>query len=261
MRRAALWVTLIVPLSAGPAAAHFQMLLPAAASGQREQPVTVQYRWGHPFEHQLFDAPTPEAVFALAPDGTRTDLAAALQKVEAAGADGKSVTAFQFAFTPAKRGDHTLVLAAPPIWLDEEKLFLHDTVKVVYHVQTQNGWDTPTGVPFELVPLTRPYGLQPGVVFQAQALAAGKPLARALVEVERYNAAPPKEPLPPDEQITRRVKTDPNGVLTCTLTEPGWWCVTAQRDGGKRERGGQMYPVVQRTTFWVYVDDAPKPAK
>src|SRR5207244_4308660 len=114
------------------------------------------------------------------PDGTRTDLAPTLQKVEAAGADGKGVAAFKFAFTPAKRGDHTFVLAAPPVWLEEEKLFLHDTVKVVYHVQTQNGWDAPAGVPFEVVPLTRPYGLQAGMVFQGQVLADGKPLAGAM---------------------------------------------------------------------------------
>ena len=51
-------------------------------------------------------------------------------------------------------------------------------------------------------------------------------LARALVEIERYNAVVPKE-LPPDEQITRTAKTDPNGIFTCTLTEPGWWCLAA----------------------------------
>jgi cobalt/nickel transport protein len=146
------------------------------------------------------------------------------------------------------------------VWLEEEKLFFHDTVKVVYHVQTQNGWDAATGSAFEIVPLTRPYGLQPGLVLQGQVLAAGKPVAGTMVEVEQYHPTPPKA-LPPDEQMTRTVKSDPNGVFTCTLTDPGWWCVTAERDGGKRERDGKMYPVKQRTTFWVYVDDAPKAVK
>jgi len=61
--------------------------------------------------------------------------------------------------------------------------------------------------------------------------------------------------LPPDEQITRAVKTDPTGVATCTLTEPGWWSVTAHRDGGAREHGGKKYPVRQRATLWVFVDE------
>ncbi|HZT79168.1 MAG TPA: DUF4198 domain-containing protein, partial [Gemmataceae bacterium] len=81
-----------------------------------------------------------------------------------------------------------------------------------------------------------------------------QPLAGALVEVERYNTAAPKE-LPPDEQITRAVKTDPNGVATCTLTDPGWWAVTALNPGGAREREGKQYPVVRRATLWVFVDE------
>jgi hypothetical protein len=76
----------------------------------------------------------------------------------------------------------------------DEKRFFQDTVKVVLHVQTQNGWDAVLGAtPCETVPLTRPYGLEPGLVFQARTLLAtrGVPdrsLAGALVEVERYHA-------------------------------------------------------------------------
>jgi hypothetical protein len=81
-----------------------------------------------------------------------------------------------------------------------------------------------------------------------------------LVEIERYNATPPKE-LPADEFITRTVRADPNGVATTTLTMPGWWCLTAQRGAGKKQRDGKMYPVKQRTTFWVFVDEKAAAAK
>jgi uncharacterized GH25 family protein len=93
------------------------------------------------------------------------------------------------------------------------------------------------------------------MVFQAQA--DPRPLpghARELVEVEHYNPVPPQT-LPTDEQITRTAKLDPNGVATYTLTEPGWWCLTAQHDGGKREHEGRTYPVRQRATLWVYVGE------
>jgi cobalt/nickel transport protein len=243
-----------------PARGHYHMLFPQAAAGQREQSMSFLYQWGHPFEHQLFDAQAPEKLLVFGPDGKPSEVAKNIQKVEARGEGGKSIAAYSFAYTPPRRGDYTVVLAAPPAWLEEEKLFVHDSVKVVLHVQTQNGWDTATGQPFEVVPLTRPYGLQPGIAFQAQVIAAAKPLAGAMVEVERYNATAPKD-LPPDEQITRRVKADPNGVFTATLTDAGWWCVTAERDGGMRERNGKMYPVRQRATLWVFVDDAPKPVK
>lgn len=240
-------------VACSPSRGHFGILLPQSASAPRDKPVSFVYRWGHPFEHQIFDAVKPESVVVVAPDRKQTDLGGALEKMSLTTPEKKKVTAYGFQFTPEKRGDFTFVLTAPPLWMEGEREFYQDTVKVVLHVLAQKAWDNPVGRGFELVPLTRPYGLQPGMVFQAQALVDGKPLAGAVAEVERYNPVPPKV-LPPDEQITRRVKTDPNGVLTCTLTDAGWWCVTAERDGGQRERGGKKYRVRQRSTFWVYVD-------
>jgi cobalt/nickel transport protein len=264
----------LLAVSAPPAAAHFNMLLPDRASAKKDEAVTLTYQWGHPFEHQLFDAPAPEKLTVLAPDGKAADLTKSLEKTTVPAAEGKKVTAYQLKFTPEQRGDYVFVLQTPPIWMEEEEEFFHDTVKLVLHVQAQKGWDGAVLPEFEAMPLTRPYGLQPGMVFQEQVRAylpvpfEGKPnelpplnrplkllpLAGALVEVERYNAAPPKE-LPPDEYITRAVKTDPNGVATCTLTDPGWWSVTAHRDGGLREHGGKKYPVRQRATLWVFVDE------
>jgi uncharacterized GH25 family protein len=251
MRTPLVLAALCVAGLAAPCRGHFNMLLPSAASAKKGEAVSFTYQWGHPFEHQLFDAPAPERLEAFAPDGKRTDLLPSLRKVEVPAAEGKKVTTYQFAFTPEARGDYVLVLQTPPIWMEEDGEFLQDTVKVVLHVQAQKGWDVARR-DFEWLPLTRPYGLQPGTVYQAQL----QPAAGALAEVERYNAAPPKE-LPPDEQVTRTAKTDPNGVVTCTLAEPGWWCLTASRDGGKRERGGKEYPLRRRSTLWVFVDEKP----
>lgn len=237
------------------AAAHFHMLFPHTPSSATDKPVTFVFQWGHPFEHELFDAAAPERVIMVGPDRYQTDLTAGIRKTSLKGADQKDVAAYQFTFTPPKRGDYTCIATAAPVWMEHEKHFLQDAAKVVLHVQTQKSWDAVTGG-FELTPLTRPYGLQPGMVFQAQALDGGKPVPGAMAEVELYHASAPKD-LPPDEQMTRAIKADPNGVLTCTLTDPGWWCITAQRDHGVREREGKSFPVIQRTTLWVYVDPRP----
>jgi cobalt/nickel transport protein len=267
-------------LTAAPAGAHYNMLLLDKHSVKKDEAVTLTYQWGHPFEHQLFDAPQPEKLIVLAPDGKATDLTKSLEKTTVPAAEGKKVTAYRVKFTPEQRGDYVFVLQTPPIWMEEDQEFLQDTVKVVVHVQAQKGWDAALSPDFEPVPLTRPYGLQPGMVFQTRTKAVlpvpfeGKPgelpplnpplklqpLGGALVEVERYNAAPPKE-LPPDEHITRVVKTDPGGVATCTLTDPGWWSVTAYHFGGQREHEGKKYPVRQRATLWVFVDEKPKADK
>jgi cobalt/nickel transport protein len=233
--------------------AHFNMLLPASASVKRGEEVTILYQWGHPFEHQLFDAQLPQSLAVIAPDGKKTDLTRKLKKIELPTAKGKKIVAYRLAFTPGQFGDFLVVLQTPPIWMEEEKVFFQDTVKTVLHVQTQEGWDGSGGAAFEIMPLTRPYGLQPGMVFQAQTVAGGKAVPGTLIETERYNAEPPKA-LPADEQMTRAAKTDPNGVVTCTLTDSGWWCLTARRDGGTRKKGDTGYPLWQRSTFWVYVD-------
>lgn len=245
-----------------PASAHYNMLFPQTTSPKKGEAVTLIYQWGHPFEHQLFDAPQPESLTVLAPDGRQTDLLPTLRRLKIPVADGKSVTGYRCVFTPNVRGDYVFILKTPPIWMKEEGAFFQDTVKAVLHVQAQKGWDTSTGADFEIVPLTRPYGLQPGMVFQAQVeprTAEGKTVAPALsrpVEIEHYNAEPPPY-LPPDEQVTRTAKPDANGVVTGTLTDAGWWCLTATRTGGTRQRDGKDYPVLQRSTFWVFVDEKP----
>ncbi len=241
----------LLAVSAAPAAAHYNMLLAEKHSVKKDEAVTLTYQWGHPFEHQLFDAPAPEKLTVLAPDGKATDLTKSLEKTTVDAAGGKKVTAYQLKFTPEQRGDYVFLLETPPIWMEEEEEFFQDTVKIVLHVQAQKGWDAQLKLgPMELTPLTRPYGLQPGMAFQV-----AYDLPRRLVEVERYSPTAPKE-LPPDEQITRAVKTDPAGVATCTLTEAGWWAITAiHQRATPQKRDGKEYPVKERATLWVFVDE------
>jgi uncharacterized GH25 family protein len=243
---------LTLAVLAGPAGAHYSMLLPAAASGKKGEAITLTYQWGHPFEHQLFDAPPPLSLTVRAPDGKQTDLTRSLEKTTVGEGD-KKAAAYRLRFTPAERGDYAFVLRTPPIWMEDEKEFWQDAVEVVLHVQAQKGWEALPGKEGVWRPLTRPYGLPAGVAFQAQL----PHLPRAIVEFERYNRTPPAK-LPPDERITRTALTDPNGVVTATLTEPGWWCLTATvKESDKKEREGKEYPVRQRSTLWVYVDDHP----
>ena len=253
MKRPSLAAMIVVLSLAHPAGAHYNMLLPDAASAKRGQVIAVTYQWGHPFEHQLFDAPAPAEFTVFSPAGSKRNLTSSLEKMTVAG-EQKQVRAYRTQFTASERGDYVFLLQTPPIWMEEDHEFLLDTVKVTLHVQIQKGWDRAVGAALEMVPLTRPYGLEPGMVFQAQALAGGKGLAGALVEVEHYHVAPPKD-LPPDEQITRTVRTDPNGVVTCTLAAPGWWAITVQTVGGKAKHEGAEFPVRRRSTLWVFVDD------
>jgi uncharacterized GH25 family protein len=251
IRLAAIWLAFGV----GSAAGHFNMLLPQIASAKKGEALTITYQWGHPFEHQLFDAPQPRGLFVVGPDGKRVDLTDKLEKTARKVGD-KEITTYHLTFTPPQRGDYLLILKTPPIWLEEESEFVEDTIKTVLHVQAQRGWDRSAGE-FEFVPLTRPYGLRPGMVFQVEMPRRPDEEALSHVEIERYNREPPKT-LPPDEHITRTVRLDRNGVATVTLTDAGWWCLTVSRSHGTRERDGKSHPVRQRSTFWVFVDEPEK---
>lgn len=252
MRLFALALFAALPL---PAFAHYHMLLPDKPAVKTDEAVTFTYQFGHPFEHQLFDTQKPTELYVVAPDGTKTDLTAKLEKVEVDGVDGKKVAGFKFAFTPTKRGDYTFVAVSPAVKVDGEPHPLRDVAKVVLHVQTQNGWDqravTAKASAVEVSPLTRPYGLTAGTAFQVEvdepAEKDRKALGKVEIEVEKYNPVLPKE-LPPDEQITRTGRTTRDGSAVVTLTEPGWWGVTAVRERDQ---------VQHRCTLWVFADKSP----
>jgi uncharacterized GH25 family protein len=241
---------------------HFHMLLPDSPSVKKDQKVTLTFQFGHPFEHQLFDAAAPQSLAVLTPDGKKTDLTKKLQKVTLKGDKGKKVTGYRLEYTPAQRGDHVFVAVTPKVYMEEDKDFIQDTVKVVLHVQAQKGWDSNAGL-LELVPLTRPYGLVPGMVFQAemidhvQAVKVGMlhPLAHSLTEVERYNPTPPAK-LPPDEHITRTVKLDRQAKLVVSLPDPGWWSLTVTSPHTQKHKdNGKEGPLRFRSTLWVFVDE------
>jgi cobalt/nickel transport protein len=256
MRAAAFLVLLYV---AAPALGHYHILLPAEWSAKKDEMTKLRLMFGHPYEHQLFDCGPPVSVVVHSPDGPRTELKTKMEKIEVAGFEGKKVTAYEIPFQPSVRGDYVFEAKMKRVWMEEEGEFWEDTVRVVLHVQAQKGWDAPVAVnATELVPLTRPYGLPPGNVFQALARDEhSKVLPGALVEVERYNAEAPKK-LPPDEFITRTLKTDPSGVATTTLPDAGWWAVTTSRKVGEADHEGKKVPVRQRATIWVYVSEPPK---
>ena len=54
--------------------------------------------------------------------------------------------------------------------------------------------------------------------------------------------------------VTRAARTDPNGVVTFTLDEPGWWVIAASAPARTVLRNGTQVPLVERALFWVRVE-------
>jgi cobalt/nickel transport protein len=249
------------------ASAHFHTYWPKVEGcyGKPGEAVTWQYFWGHPFEMIIYDAVEPK-FFVVGPEGKREPVSAQAVNLKDP-ESGQERQAYEMAYKPAAVGDYYLCLEAQPYFIPEEKIFWQDLVKEPWHVMAEKGWDQKVGLEVEIVPLTRPYGWPAGSVFKGQALFQGKPLKGATVEIEKFNGFfVPPDKLPKNRfgeentpLITRTVKTDDQGYLTCTLDSPGWWVMAVGHRHGKKTQEGQAYPVEKRGYLWVYVEPAPAP--
>lgn len=254
----------ILPLAAS---AHFHTFWPQVEGcyGKPGEAVTWRYFWGHPFEMIIYDAQPPK-FFMYTPQGKKEQVSAK-EITLPDGASGQNRRAYELGYQPTAPGDYYLCLEAPPYFIAEEKVFWQDFAKEPWHVMAAKGWDKPVGLEVELIPLTRPYGWPPGSVFKAQALFKGKPLKGATVELEKFNGYyVPKDKLPKDRLgeeneplITRVLKTDGQGYLTCTLDSPGWWVMAVGVEDGKKSHEGKSYPVEKRGYLWIYVEPTPAP--
>jgi len=237
--------------------AHFNVILPAEYTvwqTRKSSKIRMRFMWGHGYEHIWFDAQIPTKLFVVDPDGKKTDLKPKLEEFKIKGAR-KEARAYGFEFRPESRGDYVFAAQAYLLWDEQEQVFLQDYTKSFLHVQVKKGWDRKVGLKFELVPLTRPYGLQVGGVFQAQVLLDGKPLPNCEVEFEKYQPRTPREAeLPGEEFITFEAKTDPNGIITFGLHEKGWFALTAiHGTGNKTTSDGKTGELIERSTLWINI--------
>jgi len=246
----------------GVAGAHFHTFWPDNENGyaRRGQLVSWDYFWGHPYEMVIFDANKPN-FYVARPDGKRdsVELRQVQMKDEVT---GKMRAAYKVRYKPMALGDSYLCLEAPLYMVEEAEIFWKDYVKQCIHVMAEEGWDEPVGMEIEMIPVTRPYGMEEGFVFKGQVLLKGEPLAGARVEIEKFNGFHVKtENLPTDQygnenvsMITRVSKTDLNGYVVYTLDEPGWWMVSVSSQDGEINHEGRKFPLVNRGGLWIYVE-------
>lgn len=132
----------------------------------------------------------------------------------------------------------------------EEKFISHVPKLIVSAFGLEDGWDEPIGLKYEIIPLTKPFGLYAGNLFQGKVLHDGKPAANVEVEVEAYNDFGLKAPN--DAHVTQVVKTDVNGVFSFVMNHKGWWGFAALIEEGElKYTDGKNYPVENGALIWV----------
>ncbi len=219
--------------------AHFGMVIPSDSmvmQGEaRELILTLSF--SHPFEMVGMDMEKP-AKFELFIEGKKTDLLSSLKETKAIGR--KSWTASHSLKRP---GVYWFHMEPKPYWEPAEDCYIiHYTKTVVAAFGEDAGWDEPLGLKTEIVPVTRPFGLYAGNVFQGTVLVDGKPAPYTQVEIEYYNWDKKTE-APNDYFVTQVVKADDRGMFTYAVPKAGWWGFAGlntsdkkiKHDGGDKE--------------------------
>lgn len=208
----------VLAVCAVSAQAHYGMIIPdnAMLSQEEGRSVTLSLSFSHPWERDGMVLDTPVSL-TVTHDGTTTDLTGGLQATEIMGAPGFTLEA-----PLARPGAHVFAMEPQPYWEPEEDAFItHYTKVVVPAYGDDDGWDTELGLKTEIVPLSKPFGLWAGNVFQGIVKLDGAAVPYAEVEVEHFNLG--DATAPSDLMITQTVKADANGVFTYAAPVDGWW--------------------------------------
>jgi cobalt/nickel transport protein len=247
-------VAVAVCLLCVPAFAHFGMLIPSRATVSKTDPKTVemQISFSHPFEMVGMDMARPRAYGVLA-RGAKEDLLGSLKPVQVMGG-----AAWSSAYTLKKPGVYIFQMEPEPYFEPAEDCFIvHYTKVVVPAFGDEEGWDGEVGHKIEIVPLTRPFGLYAGNVFQGVVKLDGKSLPFAEVEIEFYNKDRTVE-APNEYMVTQAVKADRNGVFTYAAPQAGWWGFAALTKADfKLKKNGKEKAVEIGGVIWVYFHDWP----
>ncbi len=236
-----------------PAYAHFQMIIPSdeMVSQLDSNKITLDVRFYHPFEGQGMNMEKP-VQFGVITRGKNINLLHDLKEVKLKDREGKKFTAFKATYSIKNPGDHVFFVEPTPYWEPAEETFIIHYAKVIVNaLGMEEGWDTEVGLKTEIVPLTRPYGLWTGNVFQGIVKLNGKPVPFEEVEVEYFNDQA-KLKAPADPMVTQVVKTDQNGVFTYAMPKVGWWGFAAlNKDEKTMTHDGKEYPVEIGAILWV----------
>jgi cobalt/nickel transport protein len=236
-------------MAAGSAWSHFGMLIPSDSMVMQDdsRTVTVVLSFSHPFELVGMELVKPK-VFNVLAGGKKQDLLNSLEATQEMGHK-----AWKAAYRVKRPGVYVFYMEPEPYWEPAEDSFiLHYTKTVVAAFGDDEGWDEEIGLKTEIVPLSKPFGLYAGNIFQGIVKLDGRPVPFAEVEVEYYNIDKTYT-APTDYMITQTIKADGNGVFTYAAPVSGWWGFAALIGADyKLPYQGEEKDVELGAVIWVY---------
>jgi cobalt/nickel transport protein len=228
--------------------AHFGMVIPSDSMVMQEdnKNVRVTLSFSHPFEMVGMELEKPKS-FDVIFDGETTDLLGTLKKTQVMGH-----TAWETDYPVKRPGVYIFSMEPVPYWEPAEDCFIvHYTKTVITAFGDDEGWDFEAGLKTEIVPLSKPFGLYAGNVFQGIVKLDGKPVPFGEVEIEYYNLDKKVE-APTEYMITQTIKADRNGIFTYAVPAAGWWGFSALNTADfKHKHEGEDKDVELGAVLWV----------
>lgn len=248
----ALWLGLSLAATAAPAFAHFQEILPTTDRyGADAEALSIDLIFTHPMDRgPRMDMKKPAKFGVLTATG-QADLLGSLKETPR---DGKM--AWRAEYTPVEPGAYTFFVEPQPYWeAVEGKSIIHYSKVTVDAFDWGSDWDKLVGLPVEIEPLVRPYGVWAGNLFSGIVRANGKPVPFAEVEIEWVNDGSVTPP--GDAFVTQVIKADDRGVFHYAMPRAGWWGFAAlvEADYKLPDPEGNLKPVELGGLIWVKAVD------
>ncbi len=245
---AAFWVA-----ACPPGEAHFQEIIPSTdiVSEQSGGRINLDLVFTHPMERGPTMAMQRPVRFGVKVDGKVENLEPSLQPRTV---DGQP--AWQASYEIKKPGDYVFFVEPAPYWEPGEgKMIIHYAKVVVDGYGEGGGWDQMIGLPVEIRPLVRPYGLWTGNLFRGIVEKNGKPVPFAEIEVEWMNDGSVQAPA--DAFVTQVIKADAGGGFAYAMPRAGWWGFAALIEGDDKMKNpaGEQVPVERGGLIWVRAVD------
>ena len=210
---------LTLAMVTGPALAHYGMIIPSDNMIAQEdgRSVDLTLSFSHPFEGRGMVLEMP-AEFTVTHDGETTSILDQLTETTV-----MDEAAYEMSYDLERPGTYVFAMTPQPYWEPEEDAYItHYTKTYISAYGDDEGWDTELGLKTEIVPLSKPFALWDGNVFQGIVKLDGEAVPYAEVEVEYYDEDGDAE-APSDLMITQTIKADADGVFTYAVPTDGWW--------------------------------------
>lgn len=233
----------------GAATAHFGTVTASpVVLDQDHRKAVLEFSFLHPFRQHGMDLARPEKAAVVNMETKESvNITGQLEPVRVLGHRG-----WKAEHRIKRPGAYCVFMQPRPYWEAGEGIFIkHYTKTYLAAFGGEAGWAEPVGLKTEIVPLSRPFGLYAGNVFQGRVLLDGHPVPNATVEVEHLNTGK-KAQAQNSYMVTQSVRTDERGIFVYSPPSPGWWGFSALSEAEQTiEKDGEPKKVELGAVIWV----------